>query len=72
MAIWTGAQGLSKWFKNSKSCPLCDVTKRKPHTEIKYFFKIETRRLAESVEGLSSFLAIEVGELLTKMCRRSR
>jgi len=32
-------------------------------------FIIETKRLAESVEGLNSSLAIEAAELLTKMCR---
>jgi len=69
MARWIGAQGPSKLVKNSKTYPHCDVTKRKPHTQIKYFFKIETRRLAESAEGLSSSLAIETGELSTKMSR---
>ena len=58
MAHWIGIQGQSKFVKNSKTCPLCDLTKRKPHTQIKYFFKIETRRLAESVDGLNSSLAI--------------
>jgi len=39
MAHWIGSQGQAKLVKNSKTCPLCDVTKRKPQTQIKYFFK---------------------------------
>jgi len=35
MAHWIGAQGQLKWVKHSKTCPLCDITKRKPHTQIK-------------------------------------
>jgi len=35
MAHRIGVQGPSKWVKNSRTCPLCDVTKRKPHTQIK-------------------------------------
>jgi len=70
MAHWIDAQGPSKLVKNSTTCLLCDVTNRKLHTQIKYiYFLIETRRLAESVEGWSSSLAIEAGELLTNMCR---
>jgi len=59
---WIGAQGQSKWVKNSKTCFLCDVTKRKPHTQTNNFL-IETRRLAESVNGLNSSLAIAIVEL---------
>jgi len=69
MAHWIGAQGPSKLVKNLKTCPLCDVTKRKPHAQIKQFFLIETRRLAASAEGLNSSLAIEAGELLIKLCQ---
>jgi len=68
MAHWIGAQGPSKLVKNLKTCPLCDVTKRKPHPN-QIIFLIETRRLGESLEGLNSPLAIEAGELLPKMCR---
>jgi len=32
------APGRLKRVKNSKTCLLCDVTKRKPHTQIKKFF----------------------------------
>jgi len=35
MAHWISAQGQIKWVKNSKTCLLCDVTKRKPPTQIK-------------------------------------
>jgi len=35
MAHWIGAQGQLKLVKNSKMCPHCDDTKRKPHTQIK-------------------------------------
>jgi len=45
--------GLAYFFK---TCPLCDVTSRKPPTETKSFFSILTTRLAESVEGLNSSL----------------
>jgi len=48
MAHWIGAQGQLKWDKNSKTCLLCDLIKRK---------------LAESVDGLNSSVAIAAGEL---------
>jgi len=63
MAHWISAQGQLKWVKNSKNCLLCDVTKIKTHTQTKQFFLIETRRLAESVDGLNSSVAIATGEL---------
>jgi len=63
MAYWISAQGQLKWVKNSKNCLLCDVSKRKPHAQTKYFFLIETRRLAESVDGLNSSVAIVADEL---------
>jgi len=34
MARWIGTQGPSKLVKNSKTCPLCDVAKKKTHTQI--------------------------------------
>jgi len=55
------------WSKQ-KTCPLCDVTKENPHLNQIILFLIKTRRLAESLEGLNSSLAIEACELLTKMC----
>jgi len=63
MARWISAQGQLKWVENSKTCLLCDVTKRKPLTQINQFFLIETKRLAESVDGLNSSVAIVAGEL---------
>jgi len=38
MARWISAQGQLKWVENSKTCLLCDVTKRKPLTQINQFF----------------------------------
>jgi len=38
MAHCIGAQGLVKLVKNTKTCPLRDVTKRKPHTKSNFFF----------------------------------
>jgi len=35
MVYWIGAQDQLNWIKNSKTCLLCDVTKRKAHTQIK-------------------------------------
>jgi len=63
MAYWISAQGQLKWVKISKTCLLCDVTKRKPPPKSNNFFLIESRRLAESVDGLNSFVAIVAGEL---------
>ena len=34
-AHWIGAQSQVKLVKNSKTCPLCEVTKRKLQTQIK-------------------------------------
>jgi len=63
MAHWISAQGQVKLVKNWKTCLLCEVTKRNPPTQIKQLFVIETRRLAESEDGLNSFVAIVDGEL---------
>jgi len=38
MARWVGAQGQVKLAKKAKTCPHCDVTYRKPQTQIKKFF----------------------------------
>jgi len=63
MAHWTSAQGQLKWVKNLKTCRLCDVTKTNPtHPNEITFLKIETRRLAESMDGLNSSVAIVAGE----------
>ena len=61
-AHWIGAQGQLKWVKHSKICSLGDVTKRKHHTQIKYFF-FETRRVPESMDGLNSALAQSADQL---------
>ena len=56
--------------KNSKTCPHCDVTSRKRQTENEQlFFSMSTRRLAESIEGLNSSLALAAGDLWPKKCR---
>jgi len=39
MAHWIGAQGQVQLVKNSKTCSLCDVTKRKTQTQIEYILK---------------------------------
>jgi len=62
MAHWISAQGQLKLVKSSKTCLLCDVTKRKPPPKSNNFFKIETRRLAESVDCLNSSVAIAAGK----------
>ena len=69
MGQWGGAQGLPKFTKISKTCLHCDVTSRKPHRKRKTFFSMSTRRLAESVEGLNSSLALATGDLWPKKGR---
>jgi len=68
MVHWIGAQVLVKLVKNSKICPLCDVTKRNPQPNQMIFLLIEARTLVEAVDGLNSSLAIAVGELWPKTC----
>jgi len=63
MAHWSSVQGQSKLVKNSKTPPLWELLPGEPLTQIKNFFLIESRRLATSVEGLNSSLAIAAGEL---------
>ena len=59
-----GTQGRPKVAYFSKTCPLCDVTSRKPPTETENcLFWILATTLAESVEGLNSSLAQPPGEL---------
>jgi len=55
--------------KNLKTCPHCDVTSRKHQTEN---VSISTRRLAESVEGLNSSLALAAGDFWPKKACQSR
>ena len=62
MGQWVRAQGQVKVAKNLKTCPHFDITSRKHQTKNeKRFFSISTRRLAESVEGLNSSLALAAG-----------
>jgi len=63
MAHWIGAQGQVNLVKNSKTCPLCDVIKRKNKPKSNDFLKIETRRRAASIDGLNTFLVLSTGEL---------
>jgi len=63
MAHWISSQGQVKGVKNSKTCLLCDVTKRNPPPKSNNLFLIESIRLAESVDGLNSSVAIVAGEL---------
>jgi len=70
MGQWVGAQGRPKVTKISKTCAHCDVTSRKSPTKTKnVFFSMSTRRLAESVEGLNSSLALAAGDLWPKKGR---
>ena len=54
-------------FQNISTCggPLNEP----PTKNGKRFFSISTRRLAESVEGLNSSLALAAGELWPKKCQ---
>jgi len=60
--------GPAKVAKISKTCPHCDVTSRNPHRKRKIVFSMSTRKLAESVEGLNSSLALAAGDLWPKKC----
>jgi len=58
--------------KISKICLLCDITFRKPTTETEKktkFFSILSTRLAKSVKGLNSSLALAAGDLWPKKGR---
>ena len=69
MGQWVGAQRRPKVTKISKTCPYCDVTSRKPPPKTKNVFFMSARRLAESVEGLNSSLALAAGNLWPKKGR---
>jgi len=67
MGHWVGAQGRPKVTKISKTCPHCDITFQKTPTENeKRLFSMSTKRLAESVEGLNSSLALAASDLWPK------
>ena len=58
MAHWIGAQGQLKWVKNSKNLPYSWRHQGKtPHPNQIIFLQSNIKRLAESVDGLNSFLA---------------
>jgi len=64
MGQWFVAQGWAKVAKILKTCFLSDVTSRNPpHQKQKTFFSILNTRLAESMDGLDSFLAHSPGKL---------
>jgi len=58
MAQLVGAQGRPKVARKQKHPHLWRSPQRNPKPKTKIFFSILTRRLAESVEGLNSFLAL--------------
>jgi len=63
MAHWISAQGQLKFVKNSKIF-LFVTSRRENHPpKLNNILKIETKRLAESVDGLNSSVAIVAGEL---------
>jgi len=66
MAHWVGAQGQAKMAKITQNTPTCDVSPQKLKPKTKNFFLILTPRLAESVEGLNSSLALATGDLWPK------
>ena len=64
MGQWVGAQGRPKVAKISKtSCFLWRHLQKSPHWKQQTFFSILSTRLAESMDGLDSFLAQSPGEL---------
>jgi len=68
MAHWIGAQRQSKLVKNSKTPPLVTSPQENHKPKTEKIFSVETRRLAESIEGLNSPLAIAADELCPKKC----
>ena len=69
MAQWVGVQGRPRVAIKSKNTLTCSGPPREPQTaNEKLFVSISTRRLAESVEGLNSSLALASGDLWPKTC----
>jgi len=65
--------GPDKFAKNSKTCPHCDVTFRKPKIEKEKKFLTCSLRLAKSIEGLNSSLAQSAGDLwLSKLLQNGK
>jgi len=63
MGKWVEAQGRPKVAYFFKTCPFATSPPEIPPQKAKIVFSILTTRLAESVEGLNSFLAQSPGEL---------
>jgi len=67
MGQWVGAQSQVKVAKKMQKYPhLWRSTQRTPNQKQKNFFSMSTRRLAESVKGLNSCLALAAGDLWSK------
>jgi len=66
MGQLVGAQGQVKVAKKMQNTPTCDVPPSKRQTKNKNIFFMLTRRLAESVDGLNSSLALAAGDLWPK------
>jgi len=67
LAHWISAQGLIKLaIKTQKHPYLWRPSKWTPNPNLKLFFSVETRSLAESVDGLNASLAAAAGELWLK------
>ena len=63
MGQWVGAQGQPKVAYFSKTCPLCDITSRKPPTETEncfFYFGYKTCWIRRGFEQLSSSIAWRV------------
>ena len=62
MGQWVGAQGRPKMAKISKTCPLCDVTSRKPHRNQKFFYDFDNKTcsIRRGFEQFSSSIAWRV------------
>ena len=64
MGQWVGAQGQVKMVKKmQKHRHLWRSPQQTPNQNQKNFFSSSTRRLAESVEGFNSSLALAAGNL---------
>ena len=77
MTHWDSAQGQAKMAKITQKRPyLCRSPQKTSNPKRKIFFLMSTRRLAESVEGLNSSLALAAGDLWPKkgapICWRAR
>jgi len=55
--------------KKTQNTPTCDIPPENSELESKNFLWIETRRLAESAEGLNTSLALAAGKLWPKKYR---